>query len=87
MADFKIEAKGDYVFAFPSEQAADSKFARVESQPKQQYLQVVSVGSEVDRCKVGDSILPYGQEFQSFQFEGKTVIVLRNDQVMGRFDV
>lgn len=84
---FKIEAKGDYVFAEPSDTGADSMFAKVDNQQKQQYLKVVAVGEDVTRCKVGDNILPYGQQFQAFAFEGKQIIVLQNDQVMGKFNV
>lgn len=82
---FNIEALGNYIFAKPTEQGADTRFAKVDSQKKQQYLEVLSVGPDVDRCKVGDSVLPYGQEFQAFAFEGEQILVLRNDEVMGRF--
>ena len=82
---FNIEAKGDYVFAVPTEAGADEKFAKVDNQQKQQYLKVIAVGEDVDRCKVGDSILPYGQQFQAIVFEGQQILVLRNDEVMAEF--
>jgi co-chaperonin GroES (HSP10) len=83
---FQIEAKGQFVIAVPSA-TTDEKFAKVESAPKQQYLEVIAVGDEVDRCKPGDKILPYGSEFQAFPFEGKQYIVLTNEQVLGVFNV
>lgn len=86
MSNFKIEAKGHYIIAQPSEQP-DQKFAKVETAPKQQHLEVVAVGEEVTSCEAGDKVLPYGADFQAFLFEGKQYIILTNDQVLGVINV
>lgn len=83
---FKIEAKGEYIICVPGN-VADEKFAKVESNPKQQYLEVVAVGEEVTACKAGDQIIPYGAEFQAFHFDGKQYVVLQNHQVLGVVNV
>jgi co-chaperonin GroES (HSP10) len=85
MSEFSIVAKNDYIIAETLLEGSDKPFETVDNSQKNQYLQVVGVGKAVDSCKVGDKILPYGQEFQAFAFKGKQYIVLTSSQVIGVF--
>lgn len=81
-----ITAQNDYIIAKTVTLETESALARVDSQPKQQRLEVLAVGPEVTACKVSDYVLPFGQEFQAFEFEGEQFIVLHNHQILGVLD-
>lgn len=84
MSKFPIQAKNNYIIGLPSEQATDGKpYTVVETQNKQQYIEVLSVGEDVKSCKAGDRILPIGQQFQAFQHDGKQHLIIEDHQVFG----
>lgn len=87
MSDFKIKAKNDYVITTAIVEGGDKPFEVVDNSKKHQYLEVVSIGEEVDVCKVGDKVIPYGSEFQAFTFEDTQYVVLTASQVLGVLDV
>lgn len=79
-------AKGDYVIAQPSDQKSNSGLEVVDNSQEQKYLEVVFTGDEVTRCKPGDKVLPYGQQFQAFKWDGKTYLVLKDEEIIGVFN-
>lgn len=81
-----VRARKDYIIAKVVTEEAESEFARVDSQPKQQHMEALSVGPDVEGVAVGDRIMPHGVEFQAFVLKGEQYIVLRDDQVLGVFD-
>lgn len=83
MSDFNIEAKNDFVITQTIVEGGDKPFEVVESNQKQQYLEVVAVGDQVESCKVGDKVIPYGNEFQAFTYQNNQYVVLTDSQVLG----
>ena len=83
MAKFKIEAKNDFILTQKGEESSDKPFDVVDNQNQNRYLEVVAVGDQVESCKVGDRIIPVGDQFQAFDFVGQQYVVVRDDQVMG----
>lgn len=86
---FDIEAKNDYIIAEPvTEGESELGLAKVESAPKNQYLEVRAIGEDVTACKVGDRVLALGSEFQSFKDKaGKPLVVLQNHIIVGVINV
>lgn len=82
-----IQAKGNRLFAQEVSDQQESKFARVEASGGQKYMRVVSVGKDVENCKAGDKILPFGDQFRAFKLNGEQYIILHDDEVAGVFDV
>ncbi len=84
MSKFPIQAKNDYIIVVEASQKDESKALEVvDSSPQQNYLEVLSVGQDVDSCKVGDKVLPYGQQFQGFEYKGTKYIILTDNLVLG----
>lgn len=82
---FPIQAQNDFVIGQTIDENGSTDFEVIDNQPKQQHIIVRSVGEDVRSCKVGDKIIPLGQEFQGFQIEGVTYIVMHDEQVLGVF--
>lgn len=87
MSDLNITAKNDFVITQAVVEGGDKPFDVVDSGKKHQFLQVIAVGEQVESCKVGDKVLPYGNEFQAFTFQDQQYIVLTDNQVLGVFNV
>jgi co-chaperonin GroES (HSP10) len=85
--DFNIEAKNDFIITQAIEEGADQPFDVVDTNKKQQYLEVIAVGEQVESCKVGDKVIPYGAEFQAFTYRDKQYVVLTDQQVLGVVNV
>lgn len=86
MSDFFIQAKNNYIIAKPVVVKDDKPFTVEESRPEQQHLTVMSIGDDVLSCKVGDNILPIGNEHQAFKYEGEQYLVLEDEKVLGVFN-
>lgn len=87
MSDFIIEAKNDFIITKAVVEGEDKPFDVVDSSKKHQYLEVQAVGEAVESCKVGDKVLPYGNEFQAFTFQDVQYVVLTDSQVLGVVNV
>lgn len=87
MSDLNLQAKNDYVITQAVVEGTDKPFDVVDNTKKHQYLEVVSVGEAVESCKVGDRVIPYGNEFQAFTFNDKQYVVLTDSQVLGVLNV
>lgn len=80
---FNIEAKNDFIITKAVVEGSDKPFEVVDSSKKHQYLEVVAVGNEVKNAKVGDKVIPYGNEFQAFVYHDEQYVVLTDEQVLG----
>lgn len=87
MSDFNITAKNDYIITKAVVDGEDKPFETVDNSQRNQYLEAVAVGEEVTSCKVGDKLIPYGSEFQAFNYQDQQYIVLTDNQVLGVVNV
>ena len=85
MAELKIQAKNDYIITTALVEDNKQPFEVIDSNRKQNHFEVLSVGDDVKSCKVGDKVLPDGQEFRAFPFEGKQYVVMTDSQIIGVF--
>lgn len=87
MSELNITAKNDFIITKAVVEGGDKPFEVVDNTKKHQYLEVVAVGEQVEACKVGDKVIPYGAEFQAFTYQDNQYVVLTDSQVLGVINV